>query len=110
MLLLLGGLHRFNSRRASTCDGVQMEYDLGGFTQVIALEERRREALPDLPQSDLINVALQKYRCGRPSPETFFLRIAYVFQGLFGRGSLHSIVCRVECHPCSFVWHASQSL
>lgn len=44
--------------------GAQMEYDLGGFTQVIALEERRREALPDLPPSDLINIALQKYRCG----------------------------------------------
>ena len=39
-----------------------MEYDLGGFTQVIALEERRREALPDLAPSDLINIALQKYR------------------------------------------------
>ena len=44
--------------------GVQMEYDLGGFSQVIALEERRREALPDLSPSDLINIALQKYRCG----------------------------------------------
>ena len=32
-----------------------------------ALEERRREALPDLPPSDLINVALQKYRCA-PAP------------------------------------------
>ena len=41
----------------------QMEYDLGGFAPVLALEERRREALPDLPPSDLINVALQKYRC-----------------------------------------------
>jgi len=39
-----------------------MEYDLGGFTSVTALEERRREALPDLPPSDLINIALQKYR------------------------------------------------
>ncbi len=95
MLLLLGGLHRFNSRRASTCDGVQMEYDLGGFTQVIALEERRREALPDLPQSDLINVALQKYRCGRPSPEISLLHMPYVFRSLFGRVSLYSIMCRV---------------
>ncbi len=40
-----------------------MEYDLGGFASVMALEGRRREALPDLPPSDLINVALQKYRC-----------------------------------------------
>lgn len=32
-----------------------------------ALEERRREALPDLPPSDLINVALQKYRWA-PAP------------------------------------------
>ena len=42
----------------------QMEYDLGGFNQVTALEERRRDALPDLPPSDLLNVALQKYRSG----------------------------------------------
>lgn len=41
-----------------------MEYDLGGFSQVTALEERRRDALPDLPPSDLLNVALQKYRSG----------------------------------------------
>lgn len=45
----------------------QMEYDLGGFAPSLALEERRREALPDLPPSDLINVALQKYRCA-PTP------------------------------------------
>ena len=56
---------------------VQMEYDLGGFTQVIALEERRREALPDLPASDLINIALQKYR----------------YQGLFIRSPHLSMAC-----------------
>ena len=44
----------------------QMEYDLGGFGQVTALEERRRDALPDLPPSDLLNVALQKYRYSSP--------------------------------------------
>ena len=41
-----------------------MEYDLGGFGQLTALEERRRDALPDLPPSDLLNIALQKYRFG----------------------------------------------
>ncbi len=71
-----------------------MEYDLGGFTQVIALEERRREALPELPPSDLINIALQKYR---------YQRTVLFEKPLFGR-ALH-LQCAVGRASMCLIQH-----
>jgi hypothetical protein len=42
---------------------VQIEYQMGSsYERVTSLEQRRREALQDLPVTDLINISLLKYR------------------------------------------------
>lgn len=42
---------------------LQIEYQMGSsYERLTGLEQRRREALGELPAADLINVALLKYR------------------------------------------------